>query len=76
VIFEAVVKVDTFNGCCDRLRLRSGGGGRDRVLDVCAYVVAVVGVPTADVDDGIWMCFNIYFHFYYKFTVMSNLIQL
>lgn len=59
-MFDAVVSVDTFNGCCERLSVKSGREGRD------------VGVVTKFVDpddaaaldgggiDGIGMCFNIY----------------
>lgn len=60
-MFDAVVKVDTFNGCCDRLSVKSGREGRD--VGVVTKVVDA-DEPTADDDGGgivgIGMCFNIY----------------
>jgi hypothetical protein len=58
VIFDAVVSVDTFNGCCDRFKLMSGGGN-GRELLVVGVCVAVVPTPDDDGTVGIGMCFNI-----------------
>lgn len=59
-MFDAVVKVDTFNGCCDRLSVKRGGReGRD--VGVVTKVVEA-DEPTAEDGggiDGIGMCFNI-----------------
>lgn len=60
-MFEAVVRVDTFNGCCERLSVvKSGRDGRD--VGVVTKVVDADD-PTA-LDEGggmvgIGMCFNI-----------------
>lgn len=59
-MFEADVSVDTFNGCWDRLRVRSGRDGRE-----VGVVTKVVDADEPTADDGggivgIEMCFNIY----------------
>ena len=57
MIFDAVVRVETFNGCCERLSVKRGRGGRE--------IGVVEKVVDAAVDDdgggivGIGMCFNI-----------------
>lgn len=67
-MFEAVVRVDTFNGCCERLSVvNSGRDGRD--VGVVTKVVEAEDPTGGRFSDdgggivGIGMCFNINFFF-------------
>lgn len=74
MIFDAVVRVDTFNGC-DRFSVRSGRGGRE--VGVVAKVVEADEPTTVDEDgggiDGIGMCFNICLRVFVTMIVISAL---